>query len=154
MQIPFKEIEIQNFKSIKHLKMDCSRVNVLVGGPNTGKSNILEALSLLGACYSQEHKRFLSDFIRYEKLSNLFYDQNRKNPILVKADSLTGFLRFHQNINSYDIGVAPDEHLLEKMTLEGKNQNLKQFLNTLDQRDVPGFRTIREWTGEILGERP
>ena len=40
-------LEITNFKSVKHLKLPCKRFNVFIGEPNTGKSNILEALGLL-----------------------------------------------------------------------------------------------------------
>ncbi|HEX9956575.1 MAG TPA: AAA family ATPase, partial [Fibrella sp.] len=42
-------VEIKNFKSIKDLRLDCKRVNIFIGKPNVGKSNILEALGLLGA---------------------------------------------------------------------------------------------------------
>lgn len=35
---------IRNFKSIKDLDLDCRRVNLFIGEPNTGKSNILEVL--------------------------------------------------------------------------------------------------------------
>ena len=40
----FDHLEIKNFKSVEHLELSCRRVNVLIGEPNTGKSNILEAL--------------------------------------------------------------------------------------------------------------
>ncbi|MGF2413915.1 MAG: AAA family ATPase, partial [Ferruginibacter sp.] len=41
-------IEIKNFKSIRDAKInDCSRVNIFIGYPNVGKSNILEAIGLL-----------------------------------------------------------------------------------------------------------
>lgn len=39
-------LQIDNYKSIKHLSLDCNRINVLIGEPNVGKSNILEALDL------------------------------------------------------------------------------------------------------------
>jgi hypothetical protein len=40
-------IEIKNFKSIRHQRIEgCRRINVFIGYPNTGKSNILEALSV------------------------------------------------------------------------------------------------------------
>ena len=42
-----KNLEIKNFKSIKHLKLDCKRINLFIGEPNTGKSNILETLGIL-----------------------------------------------------------------------------------------------------------
>lgn len=35
-------VEIKNFKSIKDLRLDCKRVNIFIGKPNVGKSNILE----------------------------------------------------------------------------------------------------------------
>ena len=44
-------LEIKNFKSIKDLKLDCKQVNLFIGEPNVGKSNILEALALLGGGY-------------------------------------------------------------------------------------------------------
>lgn len=43
----FKNIDIKNFRGIEHLKIDdFSRVNVLVGHNNSGKSSVLEALML------------------------------------------------------------------------------------------------------------
>jgi recombinational DNA repair ATPase RecF len=47
-------VEIKNFKSIKDLHLDCKRVNVFIGKPNVGKSNILEGLGLFGADYSTD----------------------------------------------------------------------------------------------------
>ena len=40
------KLSIRNFKSIRELDLDCRRVNVLIGEPNAGKTNILEALGL------------------------------------------------------------------------------------------------------------
>lgn len=37
-------LTIQSFKSIKELNIPCRRVNLFIGPPNTGKSNLLEAL--------------------------------------------------------------------------------------------------------------
>ncbi|MDZ7336887.1 MAG: AAA family ATPase, partial [candidate division KSB1 bacterium] len=39
-------LEIKNFKSIKHITLDCRKVNIFIGKPNTGKSNILESVSI------------------------------------------------------------------------------------------------------------
>ena len=36
-----RTLEIKNFKSIKELRLDCRRINIFIGEPNTGKSNIL-----------------------------------------------------------------------------------------------------------------
>ena len=38
----FTDITIENFKSLRSVALkDCNRINVLIGRPNVGKSNIL-----------------------------------------------------------------------------------------------------------------
>lgn len=44
-----REIEIEGFKSIEHLKLELGRVTVLIGENGCGKSNILEAIAFAGA---------------------------------------------------------------------------------------------------------
>lgn len=67
-----KNIEIKNFKSIRHQNInDCRRVNVFIGYPNVGKSNILEALSLFSI---DETNSFFNSFVRIENLTTLFFD--------------------------------------------------------------------------------
>lgn len=95
MKHKVNNLEINNFKSIKHLQMNCKRLNVFIGEPNVGKSNILEALALLGGHYSNNEKH-LSDLIRYEQISNLFYDDDLNLTVQVKADNINAVLR-HQN---------------------------------------------------------
>ena len=47
-----KSVSIKNFKSVKSVTLsDCRRINVLIGRPNVGKSNILEALALFDVPY-------------------------------------------------------------------------------------------------------
>ncbi|MCY3021227.1 MAG: AAA family ATPase [Planctomycetota bacterium] len=77
------KLTIENFKSIKMLTMDCRRVNVFIGEPNTGKSNILEALGILSWCGSGAG--YLSDFVRYRSLPNLFYDELLDEPVAIEA---------------------------------------------------------------------
>ena len=131
------DLEINNFKSIKHIKMDCKRINVLIGRPNVGKSNILEALSLFIAPYGDPNKRLLEDYIRYEKLNNLFYFLDRKNQISVKTNIGVAALRFHMNgINTYDIIIAPNNAISDEMNKPGTGNSLndkaKFFENHLD----------------------
>lgn len=40
-----KNLTIKNYKSIKNLDIETSRINLFIGEHNSGKSNILEALS-------------------------------------------------------------------------------------------------------------
>ncbi|MEW6687208.1 MAG: AAA family ATPase [Candidatus Edwardsbacteria bacterium] len=76
-----KRIEIGNFKSIKHLEMDCSRINVLIGKPNTGKSNILEAIGLFSARSGD-----IRSYVRLEETIDLFYDHDISEEIKIFVD--------------------------------------------------------------------
>jgi AAA15 family ATPase/GTPase len=40
----FTKVSIRNFKSVKELEFEPRRVNVFIGEPNAGKSNLVEAL--------------------------------------------------------------------------------------------------------------
>ncbi|MHA1408006.1 MAG: AAA family ATPase [Candidatus Heimdallarchaeaceae archaeon] len=84
-------LSIANFKSIKHITLECSRVNILIGRPNTGKSNILEALGLFTSVryvdFTSDQKNFSKDILKYEHLMNLFFDNNVEERIKVTMDS-------------------------------------------------------------------
>ncbi len=109
MENQIRNLEIQNFKSIKHLQMECKRVNIFIGEPNVGKSNILEALSLLGAGFETNHEKFLSSFIRYENLRDIFYDKDLTKDIQVITDNFWGLLHYHQNnMNAYSLAISKD----------------------------------------------
>jgi AAA15 family ATPase/GTPase len=87
----FNNIQITNFKSIKQLDLnECSRINLFIGRPNVGKSNILEALGL----FSIPHVKFSNDkqlknFVRVENENELFFDGNIKEHIRVNTNTLT-----------------------------------------------------------------
>ncbi len=80
-------LEIQNFKSIKHLQLNCRRVNLFIGEPNTGKSNILEALGLISYCCKSGSSTNLNDFIRFEHLQYIFYDGIIDTPVKVSLSN-------------------------------------------------------------------
>ena len=112
------ELEIHNFKSIKDLTLPCKRFNLFIGEPNTGKSNILEALGLVSFVgvrqYVPETK--LEGFVRHDRLSSLFWDQEVENPLFVRWDGLVLWIsysgRFYQGIcqGAYpaDPGAEPE----------------------------------------------
>lgn len=87
MKDKIQQLWIKNFKSIRNLKLDCKKINLFVGAPNVGKSNILEAISLYGNSPSAPSK-FMSDSIRYESIDNLFYDQVIDVPIHIISPNL------------------------------------------------------------------
>ena len=75
-------LEISNFKSVKHLKLRCRRINVFIGKPNTGKSNILESIGLLSHVYYGD----LKGFVRLENMLDLFYDKDPSEEIVISAE--------------------------------------------------------------------
>jgi AAA15 family ATPase/GTPase len=75
-------LTIQNFKSIRDLTLGCRRVNVFIGEPNAGKTNILEALGL----FCPQVLRQLPKALRVSEPVDLFWDQNLESTIKVACD--------------------------------------------------------------------
>ena len=67
MENAIKFLRIQNFKSIKDVTLHPRRVNLIIGEPNVGKSNLLEAMSLLDGITYEQTEKFMGSFIRYEE---------------------------------------------------------------------------------------
>lgn len=82
-----QNLHIQNFKSIKDLEVTgFKRINLLIGRPNVGKSNILEALSMFSIPYLKYSGKKLIDLVRMENPPTLFFDGNIKNHIKIEVD--------------------------------------------------------------------
>lgn len=43
------QIKVEAFKSLENVKVELGRVNVFIGANGSGKSNLLEAIGVLGA---------------------------------------------------------------------------------------------------------
>jgi len=80
-------ITIDNFKSIEHIELkDCRRINLFIGRPNVGKSNLLEAISLFSLPYVRyAKKKTIQQFIRVESDAELFFDGNIDSQISVQS---------------------------------------------------------------------
>jgi AAA15 family ATPase/GTPase len=101
-----ENIEIKNFKSIRHQKIEgCKRVNVFVGPPNVGKSNILEAISLLAFIYHEKRQVGLADFIRFEKFTQLFHFSNLKS---------SGVINFN---NKYSLSILYEDESVARLVM-------------------------------------
>ncbi len=81
-------IEIKNFKSIRHQKIEgCKRINVFIGEPNVGKSNILEALGLYSVTQQINGDYFPLDSIcRFNHLSDFYFDKDLQRRIEVNLN--------------------------------------------------------------------
>ena len=85
-------LEINRFKSIKSLTLNCRKFNLFIGEPNTGKSNILEALGLW-SFLSYGDQDNAKDFFRFERTLNLFYDEVIEESLQVRCDNLVVCVR-------------------------------------------------------------
>ncbi len=85
MENAINTLHIQNFKSIKDVTIQPRRVNLIIGQPNVGKSNVLEAMSLLSGYYDVRSGKFMRDFMRYEKVNQLFYNNVIANKVKVET---------------------------------------------------------------------
>lgn len=92
------DIEIKNFKSIRHQKItDCRRINLFIGYPNAGKSNILEAIGLFSMNQegsfdtnknpSSPNKFTFNQICRISEPIDLFYNKNYKDELFVSINN-------------------------------------------------------------------
>jgi hypothetical protein len=78
----FENIKIENFKSLRNVELkDCSRINLFIGKPNVGKSNILEALGLF-----TDEGHSLKRLVRHHEKHELFFNGKTDKTISIKAD--------------------------------------------------------------------
>jgi AAA15 family ATPase/GTPase len=88
-----KGLGVKNYKSIKDLSLDCKKINLFIGKPNVGKSNILEAISLF--------QDGVGSNIRKEDFRNLFFDQDIREAIII-ATELSGVnISYTDQINRF-----------------------------------------------------
>ena len=94
MSIIINHIKINNFKSIRHLELsEFRKINLFIGRPNVGKSNLLEALSLFNDSIFKSEVRELpskkiKEFIRYENEPELFFEGEIERRINVNINNL------------------------------------------------------------------
>ncbi len=119
-------IEIKNFKSIRHQKIEgCKRINLFIGYPNVGKSNILEALSLIS--FAKENQEIpLKLLARYRELVDLFFFGDSKHNIEVWVDDFVLALKFLGK-KYFQIGFLNKKNYSEDFN-ENSNDILKYML--------------------------
>ena len=125
MENAIKFLRIQNFKSIKDVTLHPRRVNLIIGEPNVGKSNLLEAMTLLGGITYEQTEKFMGSFIRYEEPRQLFYDNLVGNTIKVETDKDVAVLLFEKKSGRFEY-LFCDKRLYEEL--------LKRFPPTSSNR--------------------
>jgi predicted ATPase len=109
-------LRISKFKSIRELSLECKKINVFIGEPNTGKSNILESIGMLSFLYYSRGYR-ARDFVRFERTTNLFYDEVLDEPLEIQCDTmslkleyLNGSFRGQCRDGETELGVFTGNH--------------------------------------------
>lgn len=90
-----ESIEVKDFKSLKTLSIELGQINVFVGANGSGKSNLLEAIGILGSCASGvvDDQALLRRGVRpgVPELYKSSFEGERMAPkILLKATSSKG----------------------------------------------------------------
>jgi hypothetical protein len=122
-----EQLQITNYKSIAELKIVCKKINVFIGEPNSGKSNIIEALALMSS--DAIGTKLNRDLFRYKTVSDLFFDFNLNTPIGVKTDD--SFFKLEYAFHKY-----------------GSNQN--RFILTSRPENKNSFTANIEHDGTII----
>ncbi|HFA47529.1 MAG TPA: hypothetical protein ENJ95_00770 [Bacteroidetes bacterium] len=146
MKNKITNLRISNFKSIREAELDCARINLFVGKPNVGKSNVLEALSILGSNYSFTDK-FLSEFIRYDNFSQIFHFQDLSNPIIVNSNIGAAFIAHNYERNNFSFFIGPNNTI---ESLQTKIISPNKFYEKYKNSDTPILMSgTIEFTGKI-----
>lgn len=130
-------LKIENFKSIKHASFDCKRVNIFIGKPNVGKSNILEALSLLSIHGS------LKEVVRFNRAFELFYDNDSSINLKVYADKLSLLVRKNEKDLNYFNFFSNKRDLLQS---EIENTNLDKINDKIHEIYNSGLSAIDKFS--------
>lgn len=143
-------LEIKNFKSIKNIKLEFSRINVFIGKPNSGKSNLLEALTLFNFIEGKKSKD--TGLIRFHTLDNLFYDRNIVNNIEVNLKGNTALFTYKSGITTFLHLVNPSKDFLDNQKIIFyKPLSLNEILNQIrflsEGMTIDGFSSKFEVLG-------
>ena len=138
MENDIKFLRIQNFKSIKDITLHPRRVNLIIGEPNVGKSNLLEAMTLLGGITYEQTEKFMGSFIRYEEPRQLFYDNLVANTIKVETDKEVSVLAFDKKSKHFKYLFCDLDFYQELAGMVGTNIS-NQLVGKMEQVVMQGL---------------
>lgn len=137
-------IYINNFKSLADCEINkCKRINLFIGRPNVGKSNIIEALSVFTIPYLREnaHKK-LSSLIRIENEGELFHNGDWEKETFINTNLFKCRIQFHPreslklfiDYNNETYGAKIDAKLnVSALSTKGDFQtNIKKYIYKQD----------------------
>ncbi len=81
--------------------MPCKRVNVFIGEPNSGKSNIVEALALMAQDSLSDG--IFQEIFRFKTMADFFYDFNISENVEVDTDTMHLEIKYLKNANGISL---------------------------------------------------
>lgn len=132
-------ITIKNYKSVQEASLlNCCRYNLLIGRPNVGKSNILEALSLFQAPYLSNWKVDFNKIFRIENASSLFYlgDVEREIEVDTEEQRITFSYRNQKNL---DVTLSRKDNVIST-----------RLVSMIPQEVMDGYPLVRTYNYSSL----
>jgi AAA15 family ATPase/GTPase len=147
-----EKLTVRNFKSIKELDLDCRRVNLFIGEPNTGKSNILETLGLLSWSSHPTDTLSLGDYVRYRNIQNLFYDDQIDQPVEIivklKGEKVLADIKFQNNQFAISYHRSKNQETI-RVDHEGRFQDGSFPMDLFSQINYYRFKSFANYNGAI-----
>ena len=151
-----REIQIENFKSIPSLKLELGRFNVFIGSNGSGKSNILEAITL---AISVNEVKLTNEFLSTRGIrmtepslmQSAFEKANFDNDIKIqfindKNESVSYSIKWHDHIHEWR-----DAYLVDVENLIGSESTTE--LNVLNEGNTDYRKTIPKSGKDLAIER-
>ncbi|MEP6583819.1 MAG: AAA family ATPase [Ginsengibacter sp.] len=164
-------IEIKNFKSIRSQKIEgCKRVNVFIGYPNVGKSNILEAIGLFSSFLQNSENFKFSDICRIKNFSELFFNKDYREAtnIIINNNLLLELIITQSNDLAIRIATTFDhdgnadrdsiysseinnDNFTYKTSIESSESNYKRIVGTIRKYEFKSNGKINQRRPFTLG---
>ncbi|BFI73725.1 hypothetical protein YN1_7120 [Nanoarchaeota archaeon] len=103
-----EKVHIENFKSIDSIDLNCKRINIFIGPPGSGKSNILEAIGLISKYTLDKFPESIripkykgDNEIVYREMFNYKYLVVNSDPVKIRIND--GELNIYENVVLYKL---------------------------------------------------
>lgn len=111
-----------------------NRINLFIGKPNVGKSNILEAFGVFSLPYLKYNtSKKLANFIRADYLNELFFDGNTENQIVIKNNLGEFGLSYYLVDNISPLGTKLEIHDVNTIISIEKDLTVSILGNDIDK---------------------
>jgi hypothetical protein len=120
-------LHIEHFKSIQKVDFECRRVNIFIGKPNSGKSNLLEAIALLGLPHQFIFNSNPELPVRFQKLANLFYDENTQENPKIDTSDIAVLINYLAEHDQFFLNVAPSDQIKPITVMHPQPDTVQQY---------------------------